>query len=258
MSANKFKPKTVLLVPDVHAKVADSLDRMRVLRATMNAKHIKLADVVQIGDLWDFESLCLHDKESPEWYQRNLQADIDAGMVGLDILADIARTHGAKLHVTEGNHEDRYNRWMKSDNRLLTSSFPKTVRALIKQERPDLKMNYVDFLKPLTLYGAAFAHYFVSGVMNRPQGGERPAANILRTQLMTTICGHTHTMDYAQRTRADGKRVHALVSGSFVDPAGDFKYAGAARKLWWCGAHLLHFTEMGEFDLESISLARMS
>jgi hypothetical protein len=257
----KFKPKTVLLIPDVHAKADDDLGRLDSLWAWLNKRASPIDKVVQIGDLWDFESLCLHDSQSPEWYRRSLEGDIDAGFKALDKIVDIARDFNVSeqnLHLTLGNHEDRYDKWMKSDNRLLTSDFPKTLRQLIGQRRPYLPLRVHAFLKPALIYGTAFSHYFVSGVMNRPHSGERPSLSMLRTHHMSVVAGHKHTADWAEHTRPDSSKIYALVAGCFVDPEGDFHYAGAGRKLWWNGCHLLHFTAPGEFDIESISLTRMT
>jgi hypothetical protein len=164
---------------------------------------------------------------------------------------------GAKIYFLEGNHENRYNRWIAGDNRLRSSPFPQTVAELIQYYRPSSKINYIPFLKPLIIHDTAFSHYFVSGLMGRPQSGERPAGTILKAQHMSCVCGHSHTLDYAERTRADGSKIHGLVSGCFIDPNTAFEFAGAARKLWWVGCHLLHFYKSGEFDVESISLERM-
>jgi hypothetical protein len=171
----------------------------------------------------------------------------------------IAHAYGkAEIHFIEGNHEDRYNKWMKSDNRLLTSGFPQTVQQLLKNYRPQANVKFHPFLKPVTLMGAVFQHYFVSGVMGRPQGGEHHANNLLKSQHASCICGHSHLLSTATRTKADGSKLHALVAGCFVDPKGDFSYAKAAKKLWWNGVHLLHFYAPGEFDVESISLERLN
>ena len=259
--SSKFKPRTVLLIPDVHAKADDALERFGALWVWLRARDASIDKIVQIGDLWDFESLCTHDKESPEWHRRSLADDIDAGFRALDRILDIANDFDVPaqdVHLTLGNHDDRYDKFMKSDNRLLTSDFPKTIRALIGQRRPYTPLRVHPFLKPAVIYGTAFSHYFVSGVMGRAQGGENHAASLLRTQHMSCICGHSHLMSSAVRTKADGSKIYAHVAGCFVDPDGDFAYAGAARRLWWNGCHLLHFTAPGEFDIETISIERLS
>lgn len=255
---SKFKPETVLLVPDTHAMPGDNLDRFAKLMAYLDSRNIQLSKLVHIGDLWDFASLCSHDKDLPEWNDRSLEDDIQAGLSAFDWLVSIAHAFGkADIHIIEGNHEDRYNKWMKSDNRLRTSGFPKTVQQLLKTNRPSVPHRYHPFLKPVTLNGAVFQHYFVSGVMGRPQGGEHHANNLIKSQHASCVCGHSHLLSTATRTRADGTKLHALVGGCFVDPNGDFSYAKAAKKLWWNGVHLLHFYAPGEFDVESINLERL-
>jgi len=250
--------KTVLLIPDTHAMPGDTLDRFVKMMAWLEGRDIYLDRVVHIGDLWDFGSLCTHDMDDPRWSHRSLQADIDAGFDALDWIASIAAAYGgAPIEFVEGNHEDRYNKWMASDNRLLTSDFPKTVKQLVAERRKTLPIRYHNFLKPVTIYGAVFQHYFVSGVMGRPQGGEHHANNLLRSQHVSSVCGHSHLLSTSTRTKGDGTKIHALVGGCFVDPEGDFAYAKAAKKLWWNGFHLLHFYASGEFDVESVSLERL-
>jgi hypothetical protein len=243
---------TVLLLPDIHAKRGDKLERFDALRAWLQRRRVRLDNIILIGDVFDMESLCLHDNQQPEWYSRSLKADLD---VGYKALTKVQQLANCPLVFVEGNHEVRYNKWMKSDNRLLTSDFPQTVRDLVKAHNK--KIHYVDFLEPYIYHGVAFSHYFVTGLMGRAQGGERPAGNILKAQHMSCVAGHSHLLDFSERTKADGSKLYGLVSGCFVDPEADFAYAGAARKLWWTGCHLLHFTASGEFDVESINIARL-
>lgn len=260
MSKKKFTPETILLIPDVHAMPGDKLERFGKLHNYLAANY-DVDRIVMIGDVWDFGSLCLHDKDTPEWNDRSVQADIQAGFNALSSVLSIADTHGItddKVIFIEGNHEDRYNKWMKSDNRLRTSDFPKTVEELIKSRHPELEMTYVPFLTPYILHGTAFQHYHVSGVMNRPHSGERPALSMLRQHHQSVVQGHKHTADWAEHTRPDGSKLYSLVCGCFVDPNSKFSYAGAARKLWWNGCYLLHFTSPGEFDIEMISLERLN
>lgn len=255
-----FVPQTFLLIPDIHAKAGDSLERLRMLRAWLRRRKTPVDRIVSMGDVFDFESLCTHDQHTPEWYARSLKEDTAAGFRAIDMIMDIAkdlRIAPQYVHLITGNHDERYTKFMASDNRLQTSDFPKTFRSLLAKDMVNKGYKFHPFLKPLIANGAAFSHYFISGLMGRAIGGERPAANLLRSQFMTSIVGHSHILDLAERTRADGSKIYALASGCFVNPDDPFAYAGAARRLWWNGCHLLHFTKMSEFDLESISLDRM-
>jgi len=252
------RPRTVLVIPDTHAMPGDNNDRIKRMMAWVVNRKVKVTDVVHLGDLWDFGSLCTHDMNDPDWHKRSLEDDIQAGLAALDIMYSAHQAIGAtNFHFIEGNHEDRYNKWMKSDNRLVTSGFPKTVSALLKERRPTFNIRYKPFLSPLSLYGTVFQHYFISGVMGRPQGGEHHANNLLKSQHTSCVCGHSHLLSTATRTKGDGSKINALVAGCFVDPAGNFSYAKATKKLWWNGFHLLHYTGMGAFDVESVSLDRL-
>jgi hypothetical protein len=254
---------TYLLVPDAHVMAGDDLARFRALHKWLGARNVRLEGLINIGDLWDFASLCAHDQDNPEWYSRQLGEEIDVGIEALELQNKILKDFGiagAVLHFIEGNHENRYNKWMAGDNRLRTSPFPKTVADIIKSRlsKPArAKLKFHKFLQPAIVRGVAFSHYFVSGLMARPQSGERPAGTILKTQHMSCVCGHSHTLDFAERTRADSTKIYGLVAGCFVDPKAEFGFAGPARKLWWSGCHLLHFTGTGQFDLESVSYERL-
>lgn len=256
-----FKPETILYIPDVHAKSGDTLTRFDAASVWLAERRLKFDAIIQGGDLWDMESLCSHNKNTPEYYERSFWDEFSVGLDAFDRIEKWRRRFGkrdCKFYLTEGNHENRYNKWMANDTRLRTSPFPKTVEDLLKFYRPTSAVNYYPFLQPLVYNDIAFSHYFVSGLMGRPQGGERPAANILRAQHMSCVACHSHTLDFAERTRADGRKVFVTVAGCFVDPKNPFKFAGAARKLWWNGLTILHINRPGEFDVETISLDRMS
>lgn len=255
-----FKPKTILYVPDAHVMAGDDLKRFYALKHWLADRRVKLDHMVQGGDLWDFAAFCSYDEGRPEYYERHFWKEFSRGLDALDILESLATLNGnpgCKFSLTEGNHENRYAKVMAADNRLRTGPFPKTVAELVKFYRPASKVNYVEFLKPLQLYGITFAHYFTSGLMGRPQGGERPASNILKAQFQSAICCHSHLKDTAERTCADGRKIHCLVGGCFVNPKHKFAFAGPAQKLWHSCVHLLHVTAPGEFDTETISAIRL-
>ena len=252
---SKPKAQRILVVPDVHAYPGDSLERLDRLR--LACRIIKPTKMVILGDVWDMASLCLHDAHMPEWNERSLADDIEAGAKAMDKLLHIAEERGfapQDVVFTEGNHEDRYTKWMKSDNRLRTSGFPQKARDLYPKGKG--KFLWYDFLKPANVAGITFQHYFVSGVMGRPQGGTRPASNLLNSQMQSVVCGHTHVLDWANKTAANGRRVSALVAGCFVDPDKDFKYS-SAQYLWANGVCVLHASGHGEYDLEVISNRRL-
>jgi hypothetical protein len=256
--ASKFCPQTILLIPDVHAKEGDKLERLDAMAGWLKERKLPLTKIVQIGDLWCLPSLCLHDKDRPEWFERKLDEDLEAGFRALDKIVTIAEDHDllqSDITITLGNHEDRYDKFMASDNRLRSSPFPKTLKTLIRRRHKYLPV--FDFLTPYTFAGITFQHYFTSGVMGRAQGGENLAPNLLRNQLTTVVCGHAHVYSYAERTAATGHKVQALCAGCLTDASSPPTYARGTAHLWRNGFSILHVTAPGNFDLEFVSLERI-
>lgn len=247
---------TVLYIPDTHVQPGENFDRFDALWKWLKRNNRSVDWIVHAGDHWDFDALCSHDSKLPEWNERSVQESIDAGIEGLVKIVDIADAANAEYIVmTLGNHEERWRRWVKEDNRVRTFIPEDYIEQVVDDNFNGVEL--VPFQQPTIINGVAFAHYFVSGLMNRPASGDRPALSLLRTQHMSVVQGHKHTFDHAEHTRPDGSKIHALIGGCFVDPNAPFSFAGASRKLWWNGVHILHFTAPGEFDVEQISLARM-
>jgi hypothetical protein len=153
-------------------------------------------------------------------------------------------------HYLIGNHEARVTRAIASDPSHLDGVID---LSQLVEDQP-IPWTVHDFNVPVFLGGVAFAHYFTSGVMGRAVGGENPAATILRKQMTSCVQGHTHTLDFAERTAAGGKKLSALVCGYF-GPYED--WAGPqVNNLWTRGLAVLHI-EDGEFDLDWWSWRRL-
>ena len=88
-----------------------------------------------------------------------------------------------------------------------------------------------------------FSHYFTTGVMGKPVGGETPAYTMLRKQFCSSVGAHSHLFDEAHRTTAQGKKIQAFIAGCYLDPLQHEEYAGNANKMWdrgllWIGGAL--------------------
>jgi hypothetical protein len=117
---------------------------------------------------------------------------------------------------------------------------------------------YVPYLEPVELQGFTFSHYFASGIMGRPIGGEMPALALLRKQLTSCVAGHSHLFDIAHRTRPNGTRAWGLVAGCFMDKKQWESYAAAANRLWWRGLIILRGCEKGDFEsMETITVEQL-
>jgi hypothetical protein len=118
--------------------------------------------------------------------------------------------------------------------------------------------DFVPYLEPVAIQGFTFQHYFTTGVMGRPVGGEMPALTMLKKQFTSSVGAHSHVFDLAHRTRPDGTRLWGLVAGCYLAEEQWEDYAGPANRLWWKGLILLKGCENGDFEgIETIPISRL-
>ena len=104
----------------------------------------------------------------------------------------------------------------------------------------------------ITTDGISFAHFFVSGLMGRPIGGEHHAASLLSKNYSSCVAAHSHTADFAIRSGSNGKRIQGLVAGVFQDYVSG--WAGNVNQLWWQGLVYLRNVDDGVYDPQFISM----
>ena len=235
--------------PDFHNKRFDWLGRLML--------DLKPDKVVCMGDMADLPSLCSYDKGTKGFegrrYKKDIEAVIDAQRRLFAPLKK-AKKRKPEMHMLEGNHEHRITRAINSDparldgiislSDLRYKSFGWTVTPY-KGSTPGV----------VVLDGIAYAHYFTSGIMGRPISGLHPAYQQLAKQYMSCTGAHSHIVDYAIRTNADGKFIHGLMAGTMCDYFAEF--AGEANSLWW--RDVIHKRNVvdGQYDPEFISLAQL-
>lgn len=114
----------------------------------------------------------------------------------------------------------------------------------------------VPFLKPITISGVTFAHYFYPKTQNY---GCTKARQLLLLNHGSSAQGHTHTLDICIDYGIDGRRMTGLIGGYYADPdtPDGFEYAGPQTR-WTNGLCWLHdVNEFGEFDFEFIGIERV-
>jgi len=252
----------ILVIPDSHARPDVSNNRYAWLAKL--AFDRKPDVIINMGDWFDMPSLSSYDKGKKSFEGRRYALDIEAGNnaialfeITLNKLAkeEAQRTKKAAYRPRKialaGNHEERI------------------LRAINNQSELDGTIGYHDFLfntagwsfhdflEPVVVSGVAFSHYFGSGVMNQPIGGESPAASLVKKKFHSCVAGHSHLRDYAERTDVTGKRLQGLVAGCYLEPGQTESYAGEAQKLWWNGLVYLHNVKDGTFDPEFIGMERI-
>jgi hypothetical protein len=244
--------KCHLVIPDPHAHFQHHNKRAEWLGKLI--LDIKPDAVINIGDTWDMPSLSHYDKGRKGFQGRTYRADIDAGIDFNDRLWSTVRAAKKQLpkrYFFIGNHEQR---------------IPKAIDI-----QPELDgamslsdLNLPDFYDEVIYYeggtpgskdidGITYAHYFVSGVMARPTGGEHPAYSLLTKHYQSLTCGHSHLADLCYRTTASGKKIIGCVAGVYQDYVADW-CGKEVQKLWWPGVVVKRNVDDGVYSPQFISL----
>ena len=244
------KPQVHLICPDSHAHPDHRNDRYTWLGHLIN--DIKPDVVVDIGDWFDMPSLCSYDKGLKSFEGRRYKRDIEAGLDAQERMFSVIRRQKKKLPRfvrTLGNHEQRIVRAVERDPIL-----EGTIGLADLQSR-EYGWEEYPFLTPALIDGITYQHYFVSGIMGRPIGGERHAQSLIVKQMASCTQGHSHLFDYCIRSDVRGRKVHGCVVGVYQDYDADF--AGPANRMWNPGIVVKRGVENGSYDLEHISLKRI-
>ena len=242
---------THLVIPDQHAHPDHNNERADLLANLII--DLKPDVVVNIGDAADMPSLSSYDKGKRSFHGRTYRADIDAHLDFQDRLWSPVYRRKRKLPRTYffvGNHEQRIEKALDLSPELTGS---------IGMEDLELREWY-DTIVPyeggtpgtLSIDGVRYAHYFVSGLMGRPIGGEHPAYSLLTKGFGSATCGHSHLFDHSVRTSVDGKKIHGCTAGVFQDYDAD--WAGMCNRLWSRGVLIKRNVSGGEYDHQWVSL----
>lgn len=198
--------------------------------------------VIDIGDWTDIPSLSKYDYGKLVYEGRRLRKCIDAGVQAREWFMEALGGYLPRLIHTRGNHEERINKLVDGDPKL--AGFVSTDDLKVKE----LGWEEYPFMVPAVVDGIAYQHCFPSGVNMKPIGGMNVASNMIRLGLMSCGAGHGHTLDYSERTRADGKKVMAFMGGCYFSHF--MPWAGAANSMYARGIAVIKDVVDGYGDFE--------
>jgi hypothetical protein len=249
--------KVHLIIPDQHAhpeylnKRADYVGQL--------IKDLKPDVVINLGDAADMASLSSYDKGKASFHGKNYEKDIVSHLEFQERMwAPIKRAKRKQPYkvVLEGNHEHRIKRAIDFSPELEGERFGVSFRDLDFHSYYHEVVEYNGQTPGIyTLDGISYAHYFVSGVMGRPIGGEHHAYSLIAKNYTSCTCGHTHTVDWAVRTNTNGKKIMGCVAGVYQDYPSP--WAGHAGDLWWEGLIIKRKVEDGVYSPEFVSMSRL-
>lgn len=245
---------THLVVPDPHAHPDFPNDRADWLGCLI--ADLKPDVVINLGDAADMPSLASYDKGKRSFHGKTYARDINAHLDFQERMWAPMKKLKKKMPrsiVFEGNHEERIERALDSAPELEGS---------VSFDDLDYRTYYDDIVRYdgqtpgiLAVDGIHYAHYFITGVSGRNVSGEHPAYSLLTKEFDSCTCGHIHVLDFAERTKANGRKVYGLVAGVYQDYNAD--WAGKINDLWWRGVVIKRGVEDGCYDPEFVSLKRL-
>lgn len=253
----------ILVIGDAHAK--PGVSNRRFGWAANYAIEKQVDAVVDMGDWADMPSLSLYDVGKKSFEGRRYREDVAAAVDAREEFHKVFAKHNRGLRGRKkaqyaplkvalgGNHcEGRINRTLDADPKLIGTI---GIGDLGYQQ---FGWEYVPYRRYYEQGGLTFSHFFASGVMGRPIGGEMPALAMLRKQFTSCVAGHSHLLDIAHRTRPDGTRIWGVVAGCFLDKDQWEDYADEANRLWWRGLVLLKGVRNGDIrSIETITVEEL-
>lgn len=253
-NTKKVKYPSVVILPDSHAHPEYDNERYTLLGRYLRDNPPDL--LVDIGDFADMPSLSSYDKGRRSFEGRRYRRDVDAAIDAQEKLAHAAGHAWSRIDKvrTLGNHDgERIARLTQERSELDGLVSVDDLRS------KDYGWKVYPFMVPFIADAIAYQHYFATGVSGRPISGDGIGKTLLSKNYHSSVQGHSHVFDMAERTRADGQKMFGLSVGCFAHPDMIEGWNTATEKLWWRGIVRLDGIDgRGSYqELQSISLSAL-
>jgi hypothetical protein len=253
--AEHLKFPTHFIIPDSQVKPDIDLSYLSWIGEYIVRK--KPDVIIHLGDFFDLESLSSYDKGKKSAEGKRLNKDIDVGIEGMRLLLtplynyqqeEIAIygevKYKPRMVFLYGNHCNRLTRHVEANPELDGFLSLRDLRI------EDFGWTTVPFLKPVTLNGIAYCHYFPNEFTGKPLGGS--ALSMLKTLGTSFVQGHKQTLDHAVRhLPTNGKQQHGLICGAAYSHNEEYKGMNNAH---WRGCVVAHRVNDGAYDPLFVSL----
>jgi hypothetical protein len=263
MSPLETTIRKLLIVPDSHASPKYDNERFHWLGKFILQERPDV--IVNLGDMADMPSLSSYDKGKASGENRRYDGDLAVTYEALEILESYEekarqadkkakkKPYAPRKIITLGNHENRCNRFA-NDN-------PELIGTIGTDAIP-----YAGYGYEVVPYGGVtqvgeicFSHNNPTGISGRPIGGESIAKTLLQKNFMSSVQGHSHVYDHAERTRIDGRKMFGLSAGCYVHEGMVEDWNLATHKLWWRGVVMLENVSEGYYDrINAITMRDLS
>jgi len=247
-----------LVIPDCHADPNYSNERFTWIGNIAIDRRPQV--IVCLGDFTDMNSLCSYDKGKKDFEGRRYKNDIACARDALtrinkpiDDFNEQQRKNKKALYKPHkvmllGNHEHRIDRVVQYQPELDGTL---SVDDLCYQE---FGWEVHPYTKLVCIDGIWYVHCLMTR-NGQPVSGDNLGASLLHKQHVSTTVGHSHFLDYSRRALPDGKAIHGLSAGCFIDY--DPPYADGSSNSWWRGLVYKHNVDAGDYDLELINMKKV-
>ena len=248
---------THIVFPDTQAKPGVPTDHLRwigqyIVDHFAGRPNIK---IIHLGDHADMPSLSSYDKGKKAMEGRRITEDIAAANQAFDVLCQPLLDYNRKRikykekqwwperHITLGNHENRIDVAVENDAQLET---------LISTD----DLNYAKhgwrvhpFLKPVTIDGIAYAHFFANPMTGKPLGGV--ASSRIKNIGRSFTMGHQQVLDVATRFVGNQQQWGLIAGACYLH---DEDYKGFQGNAHWRGIVVCHEVSDGSYNPMFVSL----
>jgi hypothetical protein len=245
-------PIRLTVIGDCHIEPGQDLSRFKWF-----ARHVaetKPDRVIQIGDLADLHSVSGHEKpgSAQQKAKPSFQQDLEATEEALALYRK-EMPDGPPLHICEGNHEDRLDRW---DSQVAETS------GVLRMQWDDLMARYnlrqTPYRGYLFIGGCAFTHVPMT-LMERPFNG-RTLNPIVNDLVYSCVWGHSHRFAYLTAPKIGPSQSIEALNVGCAAPYGWYPHYNVSEQggyTWGIvecaihGGHIISHRFIGMVDLES-------
>lgn len=237
----------ILAIGDIHDS-PKLPDKSRIKWIARHAAATRPDKIVQIGDWADFASCSMHEPPGSIGYAHkpSFRQDIESLEEALtaffkEVGSDIP------LIVTEGNHENRVERWEETHP---------AVEGGFYQQLQDLWARYgwrpYKYGEWVWIGGVGFTHV-PKNIMGRAYGGKASENQIANDATFSVVYGHTHRSAFKRAPKiGPAQSIEVLNLGSAMPHGYVAAYAGTATTGWSYGifdieiraGHIIQFHEI--------------
>jgi len=185
-------------------------------------------------------------KEKVRYSSDDGKGDVESGNEAFFLLnkaINKVKDYNPKRIFTLGNHEQRIERFQEE--------FPNLGDAVSYKHLNFEGWKVIPYLKPITIDGIAYCHFFHPPLSPRPYGGK--VSTILNNIGYSFSMGHRPGLGMDRKPLSSGKVLRGLVAGSFYMHFEDYK-GHQGNKGQWNGLIIKHQVKQGNYSLMEVDL----